>query len=117
LQPWFSFDDALAPCTQALEAELVRLRGHCAALEARVMELEQAPSPSSSLGKRPREESDEPLPSTPRLSAWLRHASAYMRSASRGERLAVAVAGLEADLAARSAALDEARTSTRIVAN
>ena len=78
---------------------------HCAALESRVLELEAPPQP-----KRVREGERGGGDAASRLNAFLQSAHAYLRHTTRGERLAIAVAGLECDLEARAAALETVRT-------
>jgi hypothetical protein len=103
---------------QALRDELSRLRRHCAALQTRVTDLESAPPATARKRRRAGhadddEDDDEdddalfsaPSPPTPRLASWLAHVQTHLRSAPRGERLAVDVAALEADVAARGAAM------------
>jgi hypothetical protein len=105
---------------QALRDELSRLRRHCAALQTRVTDLESAPPATARKRRRAGhadddEDDDEnddalfsaPSPPTPRLASWLAHVQTHLRSAQRGERLAVDVAALEADVAARGEALQE----------
>jgi hypothetical protein len=104
---------------QALQEEVSRLRRHCAALQTRVSDLEAAPPSSRKRRQADGADGDAALdaafyddallapPPTPRLAAWLAHVQAHARSAPHGERLAIAVAALQADVAARSAALQE----------
>lgn len=120
--------------SKALRDELERLRAHAAILERRLAMLEE-PSQAASPGKRAREEGGAAAQAAAPLAVFLEHIRGYLQGCTRGERLAIAASGLEAELnevkealetaaplatrarsesaaAAESAAAGERRTST-----